>query len=260
MTDWLTRIFPFVGALRLYNQLVSRTPSPLLVIAPGSMYRLRQINGTATRWYYCVLEIEQGSIILYPRTRGTQQQFLFAIHALRWFGRPKKYEMGSNDIWLHLEQDDLWTLLEIRLHHAEMRRFVRTLKTITHETMVKAYRRQRPYIHYGAVEAYPATQDIYGAWKLDEGVSLYIMPLYLVILRGSRVLRAVPLSDVQEITALRRLDEPTDDGLVRFRVAEESMAFAIEHHQEFADRLAEAARRSLEEPPIQKQKAHEDKE
>lgn len=258
MTDWLSRIFPYVGAMRLRDQLLRSTPKPLLVLYPSGLYRLRTINGKATHWYYCVVEVQPDSLSIYPRTRTTQECFLFAISELRWFGRPKKYQAGNNHIWLHLEHEGHWLLLELRLYKTEMQDLVRAIKTITHETMVKAYRRQRPYLHYGPTTAYPGVQDIYGAWTLGKEVSLYIMPLYVVILDGDQVLRVLPLSDIQQIMALPRLDAPTKDGLVRFRVAEEAMAFAIEQHQLFADKLAEAAKRSLEEPPLRKQKGYDE--
>jgi hypothetical protein len=258
MADWLTLMLPYFGALRLYNKLGKSVPPPLAVMAPGASFRLRQINGIETRWSYCVIEVQPEKVIIYPRTRTSQKQLIFEAASLLWFGRPVKYHDWQNDIWLHVEADDAWTVLEIRLHRYEMHDFVRALKKITPEEMVKAYRRQRPYVHYGPIDAYPGTQDIHGAWKLSDKVSLYITPLHLVILEAGRLLRAIPLTDVQEIMALPRMDEPTADGLVRFRVTEESMAFAIELHQEFAEKLGEAARRSLEEPPIRKQKGYDE--
>jgi hypothetical protein len=258
MADWLTMLLPYIGSMRLYNRLLKAVPPPLAVMAPGGSFRLRQTNSGETHWRYCVIELQPASLIIYPRSRTTQEQIIFDPNMLRWFGRPKKYHDGHNDIWLHLEYANTWTVLEIRLHRYEMHDFVRALKNVTHETMVKAYRRQRPYVHYGPIDAYPGTQDIHGAWKLSDKVSLYITPLYLVILQGAHVLRAIPLIEVQEIMALPRMDEPTADGLVRFRVAEESMAFAIEFHQLFAEKLGEAARRSLEEPPLQKRKGYDE--
>jgi hypothetical protein len=260
MADVLKMLLPYIGALRLYNQLRENTPAPLAVMAPGASFRLRQINGSATGWRFCVIEVRPEGIYLYPRSRTTQEMMIVDVASLRWFGRPKKYHDGHNDIWLHLEHDERWTLLEIRLHRYEMQDFVRALKNITPETMVKAYRRQRPYVHLGPIDAYPGIQDIHGAWKLSERVSLYITPLHLVILQGENVLRAIELNEIQQIMALPRMDEPTADGLVRFRVAEESMAFAIEFHQDFAEKLGEAARRSLEEPPIRKQKGYDEDE
>jgi hypothetical protein len=138
--------------------------------------------------------------------------------------------------------------------------FVRGLKVIASDELVTAYRRRRPYIHVGPVDAHPANQDIHGAWSLDEPVTLYLMPRFLVILRYTTILRKIPLEAIQEIGAFRRLDEPQANGLVRFRAEEETLAFALAQHDEFAVSLADAAKRTLEEPIMQKQKKKYDEE
>ncbi len=95
---------------------------------------------------------------------------------------------------------------------------------------------------------------------MDEPVSLYLMPRFLVILQAMKVVRKIPLESVQQIGAFRRLDQPNADGLVRFRADEETLAFAVEPHDGFAAALAEAARRTLEAPIMQKQKKKDDED
>jgi hypothetical protein len=177
---------------------------------------------------------------------------------MRWFGRPQKYSTGLNDLWLHFEIGDRWHLVKVRLYEGLMRDMVRGLKAIASDELVTAYRRRRPYIHEGPAAAQPATQDIHGAWTLDAPVTLYLMPRFLVILRDTLVLRKIPLEAVQEIGAFRRLDEPQAQGLVRFRAEEETLAFALDKYDGFAASMAEAARRTLEEPVMQKQKKKAD--
>jgi hypothetical protein len=52
------------------------------------------------------------------------------------------------------------------------------------------------------------------------------------------------------------LDESKTDGLLRFVVAStgETLTFALQDYQGWADDLAQAARRNLEAPVLQKQK------
>jgi hypothetical protein len=139
-----------------------------------------------------------------------------------------------------------------------MRDLVRTLKAITPPELTTAYRRKRPYIHSGPLKAQPATQDIHGAWTLTDAYDLYLTPRFLLILSGETVLRKIPLEAVQEISALRRLDQPKADGLVRFRAGEEPLAFALPQYEAFAQALAEAAKRTLETPLEQKRKGKKD--
>jgi hypothetical protein len=137
---------------------------------------------------------------------------------------------------------------------------IRALKTIVSPTLVTAYRRRRPYIHFGPVKAQPAEQDIHGAWSLDEAILLYIMPLYVVLLRGEQVLRLLPMERLTQIAALRRLDKPEDDGLVSLTVDGEKLAFALKDYEQAAAAISEAAKRSLEEPVMRKQKKKDDED
>jgi hypothetical protein len=180
--------------------------------------------------------------------------FSFSLDQLRWFGRPQKYHDGMNEMWLHIESGQGWLLVKLTLHRYTMQRFARELKLVTTPELVTAYRRRRPYIHAGPRPAQPATQDIHGAWTLGDPVSLYLMPLHLLILDGTQVLRVLALEGIQQIGALHRLDAPRADGLLRFRAEEADFAFALQDHETFAQSLAEAARRTLEAPLEQKQK------
>ncbi|MFN8375702.1 MAG: hypothetical protein U0694_22880 [Anaerolineae bacterium] len=62
-----------------------------------------------------------------------------------------------------------------------------------------------------------------------------------------------------QIMALPRIDAPLMKmGWCASMPEARSMAFAIEQHQLLADKLAEAARRSLEEPLLRKQKSYDE--
>jgi hypothetical protein len=84
------------------------------------------------------------------------------------------------------------------------------------------------------------------------------MPRFLLILRSQRVERKLALESIQQIGALRRLDAPGAQGLVRFQVRDETLAFALADHAAFAEALAAAAKRTLEAPLEQKQKKKDD--
>lgn len=204
-----------------------------------------------------VTAITPQRLIGFRRLRTLPEAFTFPHTQLRWFGRPQKYTDGDNEIWLHYETDSDWILLKLRMHRAVMQDFVRGMKTAVDPELVTAYRRRRPYRHADPLYAHPATQDIHGAWTLGNPLYLYLMPRFLVILDSETFLRKIPLDAIQEIGALKRLDEPTAQGLLCFRAEEETFAFAIDHHDAFAQALADSAKRTLEEPLIQKQKGKE---
>ncbi|NWG16395.1 MAG: hypothetical protein HXY41_07145 [Chloroflexi bacterium] len=243
------------------EQIIAAGEPPLLVINRADLRHERAfIGGVSGSARAGALVLTPGRLTLYERTPQMREIVSFTPEQLRWFGRPHKYTGGYNDIWLHVENDDGWLLLKMRLYRTPMAELVRALKAFAAPDLVTAYRRRRPYIHAGPYQAAPAAQDIYGAWSLAEPVSLYLMPRFLVILNGGTVLRKIPLEAVQQIGALRRLDAPGAPGLVRFRAEEETFAFALDAHETLARALAEAAKRTLEAPLERKQKARDDEE
>ncbi len=223
----------------------------------GGKYHLEQVNGSRYGWRPLVLLVLTDEIQFYPI--GGETYDSIRTEDVRWFGRPKKYSrMGMNELWIYYERKEGWHLLKIKLTYENMLSFVRALKKILPEDLVTAYRRRRPYIHYGPVSVEPARQDMYGLWELDAPVDVLLTPLHVVYLRGQQVLKLILLRDIQQIKALRRVDENDPRGLVQFQVGEEHNAFAVRHFEQVAHLLATAAKRTLEEPVQRKRKKHED--
>jgi hypothetical protein len=261
MLDWLADTL-LGRSLRLrYQEIQARKPLYCLgtPYAMRNPYRLRVIGAPQpeTRWTDCLLSVETDGLHLYPRTRKMDIHIHFARDSLRWFGRPEKYQPGTNTIWLHFESGGLWHLLEVRADRYYMQGLVRALKQIATPEVNTAYRRHRPYIHYGPAPAWPAAQDIFGAWTVDpRGLRLYVMPLALVALdaENAQVRRVLPLERIQEIEVMRRVDDPEAGGVVRFEyraeTAAETIAYTLPDYGPLGASLAEAAKRSLEVPPV----------
>lgn len=250
------------AAIKAKIETIRQKEEPNALLDPwgGVRFTLETIGGKALASGRAVMMIKPGQMVLYQRTPEMPEVMRFNPEQLRWFGRPQKYIYGQNEIWLHVEQGESWNLLKIKLHQDDMRELVRELKAVSRPELVTAYRRQRPYIHSGPVKVRPASQDIHGAWTLDEPVELYLMPRFMVLLKGATVLLTIPLEAVQQIGALKRIDQPGADGLVRFRALEETFAFSLPGYDELASALAEAAKRTLEAPLEQKRKGKDDDE
>lgn len=243
-----------------YRQLEEGKPLMSLPCWYGGAPRIvnQRIGGKKEAWKRSMMAVYSDRIVFVPDTPKLDVEISFAIRELRWFGRPKKYTPSTNAIWLHVEKDHHWHLIELHIGQHQMQKFVALLKQIATPEQVIAYRRQRPYIHYGPVKAAPATQDLQGAWTLEAPVSLYLMPSHLVILHQDQVVRALPLEHIQQIALMHRMDAPGKDGLVRFVMQGEPFAFALPMHEALAAALAEAAKRSLEAPLERKGKFKED--
>lgn len=254
---WLRR-------LRRMQDRLKRIETLENAILVTGIYGLRgdisQINGRRLLRQKCIVSVGARRLAVFDHTPDAIEQFAFSYDQLRWFGRPEKYTPGSNTIWLHVERPEGWFVLKFSMQRAAMAELVAALKAVAAPELVTAYRRRRPYVHAGPVMARPAQQDIHGAWSLAAPLTLYLTPRFLLLLDGERVLRTLPLEAVQQIGALRRIDQPMADGLVRFRAEEEPFAFALPGYEAFAASLAEAAKRTLEAPLERKQKDKDEDE
>jgi hypothetical protein len=195
-----------------------------------------------------------------PKKDTLVVEYAFAPGELRGFWRPEKYRDGLNHLWAHVQIGYSWQILRLYQNRGLMQDLVRAFKQIATPEQTKAYRRQRPYVYREPAAAFPAEQNLQGAWELDERVDLYLMPLYLVIFRRGSVVEAIDLHFIQEITALPRMDTDGKDGLLRFTRVDtgSTLAFALKDYAAWAADVAQAAKRTLEEPVLRKQKNYED--
>ena len=258
LTLWSIRTYRLQRAV--YQHLLTlkeSQPDILFFEQTINRFAMETINGRTVKKTRGMITLSSQEIGVYPVKLPPQAIIRFAPSDIRGFWRPQPYDSGMNELWLHIERKREWVLVKLWLGREQMMEFIRTIKPLVEPEMVIAYRRQRPYIHYGPVQAQPAEQDIHGAWTLEPTISLYLMPRYLLILHDEAVQQMIPLSSVQQIGALRRLDAPQANGLVRFQTAEAHYAFALKDYETFANALADAAKRTLEAPVMQKQKGKE---
>lgn len=265
MANWLSEALFKRSAWDKYREIVAN--EPLFVANPRHMkYQTRVIGraGSSSRWSAGVLAVFPDPALgvqLYPMNPPIEAVFTCSRADLRWFGRPQKYARAQyNEIILHAHTPGHeWHVTNIQLFYDDMMAFVRAMKHHATEAQIKAYRRQRPYIHYGPLTVQRGEQDIHGAWTLEpELLTLYLTPSHLVVLSRDRVREALPVNDLTRIEARRRLDADDGSGLARFVVGETSHAFATLDFEGLAAAIAEAAKRSLEEPLIRKQKKKAD--
>ncbi len=214
----------------------------------GSRFLVVTINGSHTRRQPFVIAVMPACLSVYSLHGDSVPSLSFTPEQLRWFGRPKKYSYGLNEIWLHAAIDGRWVLLKLWLNREPMQKLVRALKEFATPEQVIAYRRRRPYVHYGPVTVRPAEQDMLGAWTLGDSVALYLMPTGLVLLDGAAVRQVIPLSTIQGVSAIRRAERLNTAGLVRFTGNDKPVAFALKPYEAFASALADAARHTLEDP------------
>jgi hypothetical protein len=256
MLDWMADTLLGRSLRERHQELVIRAPLALLgqPFFNDTGYWMKVVGSADVpqRWNGCYLTVELTGLHLYPRTRQMDIHVQFQPATLRWFGRIEKYKPGRNEMWLHFESGEQWYLLKVRANHYYMQQLVRALKQIATPEVVKAYRRHRPYIHYGPAPAWPSEQDNHGAWsETGDRLDVYLTPIALVLLDDTRIQRVLPLEQIQDIEVMRRLDDPMAGGVVRFQYAgTETLAYTLPDYIPFGAALAEAAKRSLEDPPM----------
>jgi hypothetical protein len=238
-------------------------PHTLYADNEWSQSRLRVVTPFAmddAKWQKGILFLTNKRIVAYPLkpTDPPQPLFEFAPHQIEGFWRPQKYTDGDNTIWLHMNADEGWQIVQVTLTKSRMQALVRALKELVSEDTVRAYRQRRPYIYRAPQTAHIATQNLQGAWELGESFLLYLMPSALVFMTSSQhVERVIALRDLQNIVAVPRVDS-TEGGLVRFTLLStgETHNIALDDYDAWAQAIAQAAKRTLEEPLIRKQKSH----
>lgn len=241
-------------AVRALIQHINQAETSLFCRFSSDAIQITTINGPRVKRRRCVVAVSESHLAMYPVSSGAAPWFELTPGQLRWFGRPDKYHYGTNTMLLHAEIGGQWLVIRLRLWRSDMKALVRALKVMATEDLVTAYRRRRPYIHRGPIPAHPASQDMLGVWTLEDPLTLYLMPLHLVQLDGLTVRRTIPVSAIQQVQALRRVDAPHAPGLVRFETNGESLAFSLDEHENFAAALAEAAKRTLEDPVLWQRK------
>lgn len=247
---------------RLVNELSKHNPLYLSYRWTVVKYQWTAA-GEDDKWQRCVLLVTHKRIAIYPYPPPDENVEPLATiqpHELRGFWRPVKYQSGQNNLWIHAQIGLTWGILKLQLYYTDMQKLIRAMKEISTEEQTKAYRRRRPYIHRQPTIAFPAQQSLTGEWEMGESIHLYLMPLHLVIFAGDEVQRTIELADIQEIAALKRMEGGRPAGLIRFNYGEEDLAFALDDYESWAEDLAEAAKRTLEEPVMRKRKSKDDDE
>ncbi len=248
LAKWSERTAKKIGAVKAD---IDRTLHPLVCMYSGGLsLEAQTVGGDKWKKRGYIVAVTPEQIAFYHAKRpGAEPCCVVPTAALRWFGRPHKYRpVRKNELRLHAEMDGHWVVVRLWLNREPMRKVVRALKEIAPEQQIIAYRRRRPYIHAGPVPVHPAQQDLQGVWTLDDLRQLYLTPEFLVLLDGEAVQQVFPLAQVQRIAAIQRLDQPGAAGLLRFEFNGEPRAFAMPGHEQFAGQMAEAAKRTLEDP------------
>jgi hypothetical protein len=171
---------------------------------------------------------------------------------MRWLGRATNAAGKTSDLWLDVEVERRWYTVGLCLPKPRMRGLEKLLARLAPAELL--LERHRPNNRRGPLQAAPATQDLQGAWILDEPVKLYLTPGSLVVLQDDFVQHRLSLGDIKHVEALPRLDAPLAAGLIRFEYKGDVLAFALNDYQDFALLVADSSGETLERPTFWKRR------
>ena len=254
----------FIGLVTLSIYLENRQHKRLERLRPRNAvasFRARvcmsQPSRPSRRWQDALMYVTNKEMVVYPARWGDSPLFTCLGHEIEGFWRPRKYEDGINGIEIHANADGQWHILKVRLMRSAMMTLVRALKDMVDEDTVRSYRQRRPYIYRPPAAAHLAHQDVYGMWTLDDAIRVYLTPATLVFLRNDdRVERVIRLRHMQNIRIAKLADPDASEGVVCFHLetSKEDVAFAVDDYEAWAQSIANAAKRTLDEPVARKRK------
>ena len=157
-------------ARSLIDRLRNERQPLYCVASSATWFQVETVSGSRSPRRPFVVEVCEDCLTLYPLDREAAPEVVVRPENLRWFGRPRKYHPGTNEIWLDVEIDGEWRLIKVRLTETHMRGLVRALKEIASEEQISAYRRRRLGDHFDPSRT--PRRDMLGAWTLSEPLAL----------------------------------------------------------------------------------------
>lgn len=260
-------IWYFARQQRLYQERIKRLRPPNTVftdyylqvrVAYPSL--AKDTSQPADSWTHAILFVSNKHIVAYPRKTPKDVDVpIISIlgHEIEGFWRPEKYTEGINRIEIHAIVDGQWTILRAKLTRSRMQALVRALKGLVDDDIIRAYRQRRPYVYHPPETAYLAVQDLYGMWEHQDPFTLYLTPATLVFMgQDDHVERVIKLRDIQNLRVVPPEETSMEYGLVCFKQTStlEDVAVAVKNSESWSTSIAQAARRTLEEPVTRKGK------
>ena len=234
-----------VEANQLYRDL-AQDENVYLRLPPGVRYQLRvwrdgQLMGGQNG--RCVLAVRKHRLDIYPQENPRSVRGLrFPLDGLAWFHRSRVYldnrQVALPEMLFHFHDDELmsWFWLKIEARNPRIERLNTVIKSLA-----PIYARPHAFTPFDTVQATPATQDLQGGWLLAKSkVKLGLSP-YALMIWDDEGIHYLPMRDVVSVETLRRMDSSFGHGLVRCQHAEQTLAFAMPHAEEFGVTLAEMA-------------------
>jgi hypothetical protein len=219
-------------------------------IAGGGLYNIAKPGEIIAYTGFSDLQLVKGGLTLRDNRDGQTRFIHFAL--MQWVSAITFANDGTAQITIHLEVNQQWRLLNLRLAENDMRLLVKVLQRVISPARLNIGRLHTNPI--GPIAARTVDENLQGEITLGAEVGLYILPHMLLVLHNDTVQAKLDTSTIRRVLSVERvsgkldsiLHPNTPDGIVRLYALYESAAFALPQYRELAEELAYLSRCPIE--------------
>jgi hypothetical protein len=202
-------------------------------------YRLERLDTTeewadASAWF----NHDTRQFFIYEKGKewGKDVAFKMDARALRGY-----WLIAADEVWLDVQIKQEWQVLKLKMDAEALKIFSYNMETFANAMLLQAHEANH-YFMPRFTQGDEVQQELTGEWTSLASRNLYLNPNHLLVLSswGGEVKRMIPSQHIEEIDAIPRMDA-AGTGILRFRVEDERLAFAIPDYEEWAMTLAQVA-------------------
>ena len=233
-----------------------KTLSP---IAGGGLYSINKAGENPTYSAFSDLQLAHGGLTLRDSRDGQQRFINFAY--MQWVSAVLMAEDGTAQVVIHVEANQQWRLLHLRLAQTDMVLLTKVLRRVLPSARLNL---DKPVIKpIGPIAARVVEESLQGEITLGQEVKLYILPHLLIVLHDDTVRAKLDMSSFRRVLSIERisrkfdsvLNPNTPEGMVRIHSLYETAAFALPQYRQLAEELSYLSRCPVEFI-IQEDKTH----
>jgi hypothetical protein len=227
--------------------LDAKTLSP---IAGGGLYCITKAGEHPTYSAFSDLQLAHGGFTLCDSRDGQVWFINFAY--IQWVSAVILADDGTAQIVIHIETNQQWRLLHLRLAQTDMMLLTKVLRRVLPSARLNLDMPVTKPI--GPIPARAVDENLQGEITLGQEIKLYILPHMLIVLHDDTVQAKLDMSSFRRVLSIERisrkfdsvLNPNTPEGMVRIHSLYETAAFALPQYRQLAEELSYLSRCPLE--------------
>jgi hypothetical protein len=219
-------------------------------IAGGGLYCITKAGERPTYSAFNDMQLVQGGLMFRDSKDGQACFINFAL--IQWVSAIQLADDGTAQIVLHIEANQQWRLLHLRLAQADMMLLAKVLRRVVPSARLNL---DMPVVKpIGLIPARMVEENLQGEITLGQAVNLYLLPHLLIVFYEDSVQAKLDMSSFRRVLSIERvsrkfdsiLNPTTPDGIVRIYSLYETAAFALAQYRQLAEELSYLSRCPVE--------------